>query len=732
MAPSDQAGWLVLLERAREMRDSRVASGRDTLAGATRREEQGKPVIFWDPIQLGVHRSIGSQLLPSYVRRRHDDLLQAVLDPAAAANRLVVLRGGSSTGKSRAAYQVVVDRLPTWQLIYPRTSTRLAEVLDRGIPARTVLWLNELRLYAESDHGSESLGRLAELLGLGGHVVAVTTLWPDYWRAYSADHQGGPGIPDSAAATRQLLAPLPDLTRCDATEVDPGMGGVIDVPERFTTEDLVVAHRLEDPALEDAIKAARAAGSDGEITQYLAGVPALLDHYCGSSADPYGQAVITAAMDAVHIGHAGLFSAEFLRDAVTGYLSDRQRATENKFWWNNALEYASRELKGAIRALEPIPPDHGTGIAGYALADYLQQYVRENRSFILIPASVWDALVSHTVENGKLEYYADRAGRCGLLRIAGLFAAKGAAAGNGRAMNLMGDLQQQAGRPDVALNWYLRAYSTGNERALYRVVELMVATSRFEEAQALLRDRIEDHGGLQEIEQLIELLESTGREEEAAGWKHRRLRTPEYQNRMRSAKRAVEIFGPWLDERKREGNWLDKFLAEHEISPDSIHGRFLISWGSRKMRQFGQDFAEDSRVIDGAASALREMARIAPGSQLSADNPETRDSARCLVELLIGAGRLGAAEAVLRGWTETSDSAWMIERMIEILKITGRAKEAIPLARRITMDQTNTSPWPSFRMLAALLRSADRTEEAMCVLQYGLEPGGRTGTCQVK
>jgi len=57
----------------------------------------------WDPVDLGVHQVIGGGPMPTYVRRQHDDLLRAVLDPAVPASRLVVVRGVSSTGKTRAA-----------------------------------------------------------------------------------------------------------------------------------------------------------------------------------------------------------------------------------------------------------------------------------------------------------------------------------------------------------------------------------------------------------------------------------------------------------------------------------------------------------------------------------------------------------------------------------------------------------------------------------------------------
>ena len=124
----------------------------------------GRPVGRWDPVELGVHQVIGGGPMPAYIRRPHDELLRAVLDPAVAASRLVVVRGGSSTGKTRAAYEAVADRLADWQLDYPLDPGALAARLEAGIPARTVLWLGELRQYVDADGGAAVLGRLADLL----------------------------------------------------------------------------------------------------------------------------------------------------------------------------------------------------------------------------------------------------------------------------------------------------------------------------------------------------------------------------------------------------------------------------------------------------------------------------------------------------------------------------------------------------------------------------------------
>jgi hypothetical protein len=363
-------------------------------AGAARKPAYGRLVERWDPVkELGVHPVIRGGPLPPYVRRQHDELLRAVLDPAVAANRLVVVRGESSTGKSRAAYEAVAGRLADWQLDYPLDAGALEARLKAGIPPGTVLWLGELRQYA--DGGPAVLGHLADLLH-GEGLLVITTVWPEQWATYTEAARAGPGPADPAGTAGQLLKRLPELTGRDPAGIDPACGGVIDVPDRFATADLEAAARAGDPLLAEAAAAAAGAGQGGRVTQYLAGVLDLLDRYGGLGGDPYGQAVITAAMDATRLGHASPLPAALIQDAAVGYLTGRQRTKDIASWRDTALAWATAELNGAVRAVEPVPPAEGTGVVGYQIADYLDQHGRRTRHEQRGPASLWNALTAHT------------------------------------------------------------------------------------------------------------------------------------------------------------------------------------------------------------------------------------------------------------------------------------------------------------------------------------------------
>lgn len=219
-APRDERGWASLLAEAKQTRDSLTAPGRMTGDGRLRRA--GRPVREWDAVTLGVHKAIGGWALPSYMTRQHDALLRVVLDPGVARSRLVVLRGGSSTGKSRAAFEAVADRLADWPLQFPRTPAALSRLLEEGVSHRTVVWLDELEHYVEERGGADALASLAELLARDSQVVVITTLWPEYWAAYTAGRHGGPGFSDAVRVTRGLLTPLAELTGMDPLAVDPG------------------------------------------------------------------------------------------------------------------------------------------------------------------------------------------------------------------------------------------------------------------------------------------------------------------------------------------------------------------------------------------------------------------------------------------------------------------------------------------------------------------------------
>ncbi|MCX4516098.1 ATP-binding protein [Streptomyces anulatus] len=101
----------------------------------------GMPIGLWDPHDLEVHPAgtatnasgvSGSRVLPGYVRRAHDQILDdAVKDAIEGRSRMVVLVGTSSTGKTRACWEAVQPLAPLgWKLWHPFDPTRAEAALE--------------------------------------------------------------------------------------------------------------------------------------------------------------------------------------------------------------------------------------------------------------------------------------------------------------------------------------------------------------------------------------------------------------------------------------------------------------------------------------------------------------------------------------------------------------------------------------------------------------------------
>ena len=461
----------------------------------------------WDPVELGVHRVIGGRPMPAYIRRPHDEVLRVVLDPAVTASRLVVVRGGSSTGKTRAAWEAVAAVLAGWQLDYPLDAGALAARLEAGVPARTVLWLGELRQYADADGGPAALGRLADLLQGKGHLI-ITTMWPEHWDAYIAAARAGPGAADPAGTVGRLLERLPELSGEDWTRIYSPRGGVIDVPDRFTDDDLEAAAHAGDPALISAAAAAASAGQAGQVTQYLAGVPDLLRRYAGPGGDPYGQAIITAAMDAARLGHAGPLPAALLQEGAVGYLTGPQRTTSIENWRDTALAWATAELNGAVQALQPVPLAAGTGVAGYQVADYLDQHGRRARQDQLAPHSLWEAVAAHTTSASDLIRLAQAARDRGLFRHAAALWTTAVTVGSAEAARqLVIHLREFSPRDTTrAARWAASYVSIGNPWDVAMRLGTLHQAEADNAVHVLLARDPASHAGLDEPKSVILLL----------------------------------------------------------------------------------------------------------------------------------------------------------------------------------------------------------------------------------
>ena len=347
-----------------------------------------------DPRKLGVHAAItvpgvADEVPPEYVPRDADAAESGVrARVAAAAGRggFVLLVGGSSVGKTRCATEAVKAALADWWLVHPAGPGDVAE-LAVAPPARTVVWLDELQRYLDGEHGLDG-GTVRALLNAPGPVVIIGTLWPDRYAAYTALPK--PGGPDPHAREREVLD-LATVIRID--------------PEFSTAEQgRARAAASRDPRLREAL------GADGYgLTQTLAAAPQLVARWEDArAADPYAWAVLTAALDAARLGARAPLSAGLLRAAAPGYCTSAQQAEAPDNWFEQALVYATAKLHGAAAVLAPAGSGMGQ-IAGYTVADYLLQHASRKRRHVRVPASIWDALLSHIRDPADAARLADSA-----------------------------------------------------------------------------------------------------------------------------------------------------------------------------------------------------------------------------------------------------------------------------------------------------------------------------------
>jgi hypothetical protein len=376
------------------------------------RSALGQPITGLDPFVLEVHRlveaSSGAEVLPplpAYTRRAHDEALAAVVAAVAGEqSQLAVLVGGSSTGKTRACWEAVTapGALPAgWRLWHPYDPTR-PEALLEGLPAvapRTVLWLNEAQLYfleAPTDVAERAAAALQTLLADSdrGPVLVLATLWPEYWDALTRE----PG------ARRTLLE-----------------GRRITVPGAFTAAQVAALRRSGDPRL-----AAAGAADSGQVTQFLAGAPVLLDRY--RDAQPPARAVIESAMDARRLGHGTALPHALLEAAAPAYMSDAEWDLAGDDWLEQAVGFTGAPCRGTAGPVTRIRPRPAFGQApgsapaapggpAYKLADYLDEHGRRHRAARFPPDEFWSAAASCGSPGSQADLGAAARGR-GLFRHA--------------------------------------------------------------------------------------------------------------------------------------------------------------------------------------------------------------------------------------------------------------------------------------------------------------------------
>ena len=383
-----------------------------------------------DPFDLEVHRPIeiavrpgGAELeiLPEYVERKHDTrLAEVVARTVGGRSAIAVLVGGSSTGKTRACWEAIQRLPPGWRLwhpIFPDRAEAFLAGLERVGP-RTVVWLNEAQHYlltSDPKVGDRVAAGLRDLLrdSRRAPILILGTIWPQYWDPLTTP----PSVGGAHAHATALLE-----------------GAGIEVPDAFTAHDMTVLVSAAqcDPRLAEAAKKAE----EGQVTQFLAGVPALLERY--RTAPPAARAVIHAAMDARRHGCGPALPRALLEAAAHAYLTRQQQEQLGEDWLMQALDYTAKPCNGVRGPVTPIisgPLEQSEPAAFrhfYLLADYLEQVGRHDRAGHPSPSVFWDAAAAYA-HPADLTALATHAADGGLFRYAAILGKRGVTAGRSKA-----------------------------------------------------------------------------------------------------------------------------------------------------------------------------------------------------------------------------------------------------------------------------------------------------------
>ncbi|MGI5243386.1 hypothetical protein [Dactylosporangium sp. CA-139066] len=615
------------------------------------------------PRLLGVHAAIQVEgahgELPPYVPRDLDADLRTAITAAAASGGLVLMVGGSSVGKTRALFEAVQAALPEWWLLHPADIPTIGAHAAAPTP-RTVLWLDELQRYLNHPAGL-TFGTLHGLIAAG--TVVVATLWPEEFSRRAA--RPAADQPDPHADDREILR----------------LAHVIRVPDRFTT-----AERRRGEALAGTDRRLRIAldTTDAGFTQVLAAGPALIQRW-ETAEDCYGQAVITAALDARRVGAQHPVTHDYLTAAAPAYLTPTQQATAPPDWLAQALAYATTPVHGAAACLAPVPAGMGR-IAGWITADYLYQHAQNTRRTTALPSTVWQALVTyhHPDDTSSLADNAYR--RDEPVHAITLYTAGAEPSDLSAAVRLLGLLKEHGHAADHVLqllrtraeagNWLASEHldallaqqghveelrtraGAGDSSAAHYLVELLAEQGRIDDALQLLRTR----GDMPVVSGLVNLLVKQGRIDD-----------------------ALQLLRPRAD----AGEWLARGQLAALLAKQG-HVEEL------RTRADAGDWPASGKLAallakQGHVEELRTRADAGDGAAASQ-----------LAALLAEQGRIDDALQLLRPHADAED--WLARRKLaDLLAEQGHVEEL--------RTRADAADWPASGKLAALLAKQGHVDE---------------------
>jgi uncharacterized protein len=473
-----------------------------------------------DPVTLGVHPAAAVEDLasgpdeaadaarqslpgrvPVYVPRDLDARLDAALARALANGGLILLRGDSTAGKSRTAYEAA-RRLPgELRLLIPTKRDSLRALLDGGVELReVVIWLNDLERWLGAD--GLDVGLLRRLLGDGDRrVLLLATIRASEYNKRSPERD------------RDHPEPERDVVRAERELLDQAVD--FELPRRFSPAELQRAgDRAWDPRIADALDHAGQYG----VAEYLAAGPRLWLRWRNARAvdnldyEQVGAAIVAAALDCRRAGLSRPVPTRLLEELYQGYLQAPVAGRLGPDAFHNGLAWARIPVQATSALLMP-------GEGGEVVFDYLLDQLQADPETPLVPPRVWESLLADLrpddgVDVGVAAYWG------GQHKFAERAWQEAADAGLHEAVYNLGVLFFGRGDLQGAERWYRRAADAGDHRAEHNLGFLLVMQGRLEEAERWYR-RAADARLHRAESNLGNLLKDQGRLEEAERWYRR-------------------------------------------------------------------------------------------------------------------------------------------------------------------------------------------------------------------
>jgi tetratricopeptide (TPR) repeat protein len=273
--------------------------------------------------------AFGAEGPTPYLPREKDDELDAAIARARRATepRMVILRGPSKSGKSRALFESAMRDVVLREgfVLVPRDRDALAELLDDGPPVsrngHITLWLDDLERFVSAGNGGMQSGTFDLLRAWQRPVLVVAT----------AGGKGAELLGDGLSVPIRQLYVHPRVT-------------VVSLSSELTTAEAVRVHDRYEPDVAQQIVA-------HGIGEYLVAAPELarkLDderHSPGDDPCPEGAAVVWAAIDWARSGMTGSIPDALLRNLWPLYLRGIP-PTDERF--ERGLEWALRPVYRSV------------------------------------------------------------------------------------------------------------------------------------------------------------------------------------------------------------------------------------------------------------------------------------------------------------------------------------------------------------------------------------------------